>query len=163
MDRTGRDALIALRRVVKASEVSATDLSTRTRLTPSQAVVLQIIAREGQTDAGTLSGATRLTQGGITPILDRLEELGLVRRERDPSDRRRARLRLTNAGERVEEELSNALQGKFLDRFSQLDRWTQHGLVAALEFLATLLETGTKPERPPSLILPGPQKGRKSG
>ncbi|MFJ2781409.1 MULTISPECIES: MarR family winged helix-turn-helix transcriptional regulator [unclassified Kitasatospora] len=41
---------------------------------------------------GRLGGALRLNSAGTTGLVDRLERLGLIRRERDPGDRRKVRL-----------------------------------------------------------------------
>ena len=50
---------------------------------------LNIVALAGPMTAGELARATGLTTASITGVLDRLEEGGFVRRERDPKDRRR--------------------------------------------------------------------------
>jgi DNA-binding MarR family transcriptional regulator len=50
---------------------------------------LNILALTGRMTAGELARATGLTTASITGVLDRLEEAGFVRRERDPRDRRR--------------------------------------------------------------------------
>jgi DNA-binding transcriptional ArsR family regulator len=50
---------------------------------------LNIMALTGPMTAGELARATGLTTASITGVLDRLEEGGFVRRERDPKDRRR--------------------------------------------------------------------------
>jgi DNA-binding PadR family transcriptional regulator len=47
--------------------------------------------------AGDLARITGLTTASITGVLDRLEEAGFVRRERDPHDRRRVIVRLDAA------------------------------------------------------------------
>ena len=39
--------------------------------------------------AGQLAELTNLTTGAVTGLVDRLEQAGVVRRERDPQDRRR--------------------------------------------------------------------------
>ena len=44
--------------------------------------------------AGQLAELTGLTTGAVTGVLDRLENAGYVRRERDPADRRRVIVRL---------------------------------------------------------------------
>jgi DNA-binding MarR family transcriptional regulator len=44
---------------------------------------------EGRVTAGRLAELTGLTTGAITGVVDRLEKAGLVRRERDESDRRK--------------------------------------------------------------------------
>src|ERR1700733_430557 len=50
---------------------------------------LNILRFSGQMTAGDLARATGLTTASITGVLDRLEEAGYVRRERDSKDRRR--------------------------------------------------------------------------
>jgi DNA-binding MarR family transcriptional regulator len=59
-------------------------------------------ARRGLSiNAGALAEETALTTGAITGVLDRLEKAGLIRRERDPADRRQVRVSV------VEERLSD--------------------------------------------------------
>src|SRR5712691_5168171 len=55
---------------------------------------LNILSFSGQMTAGQLARATGLTTASITGVIDRLEEAGYVRRERDPADRRRVVVRL---------------------------------------------------------------------
>jgi len=50
---------------------------------------LNILSFSGRMTAGDLARATGLTTASITGVLDRLEEAGYVRRERDTADRRR--------------------------------------------------------------------------
>src|SRR6266478_7518384 len=50
---------------------------------------LDFLNLEGRVTAGRLAEVTGLTTGAITGVVDRLEEAGLVRRERDESDRRK--------------------------------------------------------------------------
>ena len=55
---------------------------------------LNILSFSGQMTAGELARATGLTTASITGVVDRLEEAGYVRRERDPRDRRRVVIQL---------------------------------------------------------------------
>ena len=56
----------------------------------------------GPVTAGRLAEVTGLTTGAITGVIDRLERVGLARRERDPDDRRKILVRVLPAvGERV--------------------------------------------------------------
>jgi len=55
--------------------------------------VMDILDLSGPSTAGQLADLTGLTTGAITRILDRLEEAGLVRRERDKSDGRKVIVR----------------------------------------------------------------------
>jgi DNA-binding MarR family transcriptional regulator len=65
--------------------------------------VLAALRRSGDEQAttpGELSRTLMLSPGGMTNRLDRLEEMGLVRREPDPHDRRSLRVVLTDDGRR---------------------------------------------------------------
>lgn len=57
--------------------------------------VTNILDLTGPVTAGRLAELTGVTTGAVTGMLNRLEEAGLVRRERDPDDRRRVIVRLT--------------------------------------------------------------------
>jgi DNA-binding MarR family transcriptional regulator len=48
-----------------------------------------ILLRTGPITAGELAERTGLTTGAVTGVIDRLEKAGLVRRAKDPDDRRR--------------------------------------------------------------------------
>ena len=50
---------------------------------------LDFLNIEGRVTAGRLAELTGLTSGAITGVVDRMEKAGLVRRERDESDRRK--------------------------------------------------------------------------
>jgi DNA-binding MarR family transcriptional regulator len=50
---------------------------------------IDIIAQRGRVTAGELAAASGLTTGAVTGVIDRLEQAGLARRERDADDRRK--------------------------------------------------------------------------
>ncbi|MGZ9088532.1 MAG: MarR family transcriptional regulator [Rhodoplanes sp.] len=54
---------------------------------------LDMIVLRGRVTAGDLAGATGLTTGAITGLIDRLEKANLARRERDERDRRKVFVR----------------------------------------------------------------------
>jgi DNA-binding MarR family transcriptional regulator len=51
--------------------------------------------------ASELAKAIVLTSGGMTPVLDQLEERGLVTRQVDPEDRRARRIAITEKGRSI--------------------------------------------------------------
>jgi DNA-binding MarR family transcriptional regulator len=65
--------------------------------------------REGCRAPGELARLWQVTPAVITGVVDRLEQRGLVRRELDPTDRRRLRLALTEAGLAASGEVERAL------------------------------------------------------
>jgi DNA-binding MarR family transcriptional regulator len=67
--------------------------ATRIGMAVTDMQIMDILDINGPSTAGQLAELTGLTTGAITRILDRLEEAGLVRRERDPSDGRKVIVR----------------------------------------------------------------------
>src|SRR4051812_23729302 len=63
-------------------------------MTVTDLQVIDILERTGPATAGQLADLSGLTTGAITGILNRLEEAGLIRRERDPNDGRKVIVRL---------------------------------------------------------------------
>lgn len=50
---------------------------------------LSILIQEGAMTAGQIAQRLSLTTGAVTNVIDRLERKGMVRREKDPKDRRK--------------------------------------------------------------------------
>jgi DNA-binding MarR family transcriptional regulator len=57
-------------------------------------------AREDSVRVGDLARGLRITVGGTSKLVDRIEQAGLIAREPDPDDRRASRVALTTAGKR---------------------------------------------------------------
>ncbi len=64
-------------------------VAARMEMTVTDMQVLDFLESGGPTTAGQLADLTGLTTGAITGMLNRLEEAGLLYRERDPNDGRR--------------------------------------------------------------------------
>jgi DNA-binding MarR family transcriptional regulator len=64
-------------------------VASRVGISSSDLECLDFLNLEGRVTAGRLAELTGLTTGAITGVVDRLEQAGLVRRERDESDRRK--------------------------------------------------------------------------
>jgi len=132
-------ALKALRRILRASELSNRQLAGATGLTPSQLLVLQEIEERGQVTPTELSTALQFGQATITNIIDRLESAGLVRRQRGEQDKRRVYLTCTEAGERTIALAPDLLQATFSQEFATLPVWEQAMILAGLDRLSDIL------------------------
>ncbi|WP_157080357.1 MarR family winged helix-turn-helix transcriptional regulator, partial [Sphingobium cloacae] len=82
----------ALRRVLRATEIGSRQLATATGLTPSQLLVLREIDIRQSATPGTIAQALQFSQATITTIVDRLESLGFVQRQRSEKDKRQFHL-----------------------------------------------------------------------
>jgi MarR family transcriptional regulator, organic hydroperoxide resistance regulator len=77
--------------------------ASRYGVTPTQLSVLKLLHEIGDLSLGTLSREIRAHNATVTGIVDRMEQAGLVERDRSEEDRRVWIIRLTTAGRRVAE------------------------------------------------------------
>ncbi|WP_075982496.1 MarR family winged helix-turn-helix transcriptional regulator [Bacillus massilinigeriensis] len=70
-------------------------------ITPPQFVALQWLFEEGGMTIGELSNKMYLACSTTTDLIDRMEKSELVKREKDPNDRRVVRIHLLQKGERI--------------------------------------------------------------
>jgi DNA-binding MarR family transcriptional regulator len=86
--------LLALRRAGSVMQLLGAAAADKIGINVTDLNCLNILALRGRMTAGDLARATGLTTASITGVLDRLEDAGFVRREKDPADRRRVIIRL---------------------------------------------------------------------
>lgn len=86
--------LLAMRRAGSVMQLLGAAAAEKIGINVTDLNCLNILALRGRMTAGELARATGLTTASITGVLDRLEEAGFVRRERDQQDRRRVVVRL---------------------------------------------------------------------
>lgn len=133
------DALVTMRRIMRATELSSLALAKKSGLTPSQLIVLQLIANESQPTPSLVSARTTLSQATITTVLHKLEARQLITRQRDDKDKRRQYLQVTTLGAETLEAAPDILQAQFQIQFQKLEDWEQSLLVSSLQRVAKLL------------------------
>jgi DNA-binding MarR family transcriptional regulator len=79
----------AVRRSSGLGVIFGQTVASRVGISSSDLECLDFLNLERRVTAGRLAELTGLTTGAITGVVDRLEKAGLVRRERDESDRRK--------------------------------------------------------------------------
>jgi MarR family transcriptional regulator for hemolysin len=84
-------------------------------------VVLNAISEQGTVSQRMLAGHVHLDGATMTHHVDRLEALGLVRRQLDPGDRRVRRIEATAEGKRLHRRLRAELQKFEAKLFAGLD------------------------------------------
>ena len=123
---------------------------------------MDILYLEGRVTAGRLADVTGLTTGAITGVVDRLEKAGLVRRERDETDRRKVFISVVpEKGMKIGElyvPLQQAMEKVFSaytdEELRLLLRFANEGYKSILAATATLKGLiDTPPEKRPALKL----------
>jgi DNA-binding MarR family transcriptional regulator len=107
-------------------------------VTPSGGSALSSLERLGPLTLGRLAAVERVRPPSVTKIVDRLEELGLVRREVDPTDRRSSLVHLTPEGARHVAESRNRKTAFLASRLAALPAQEAALVEAALGVLERL-------------------------
>jgi DNA-binding MarR family transcriptional regulator len=140
MDDRSNTALIALRRILRVTELNARKLADQSELTASQLLLMQHVARTGKALPSAIARAIDLKQATVTVLVNKLEDAGLVTRRRDTEDRRRVWIELTEPGRAALESSPDLLQNRFERGFKRLDEWEQAMIIATLERVASILD-----------------------
>ena len=104
-------------------------------LTLPQFYVLATIGYAGGLPFGEIGEKMMVTVSNLTGIVDRLEEKGLVARERDAHDRRVIRVRLTEKGSKLYKNTIPLFEKSISQFFSPLDKSQQKELSSLLRKL----------------------------
>lgn len=142
VEKRYEDVLVALRRIMRATDLYSKRLSKTAGLTAPQLLILQAIRELGDVTIGTVSRHVSLSQATVTTILDRLEARGLTYRQRSTVDKRKVHAHLTDAGLGVLEGAPTPLQMAFTQRFEKLEDWEQSMITAALQRVADMMDAG---------------------
>ena len=134
------EVLIALRRIIRATDLYSRRLSRESGLTAPQLLILQAIGSHDEMTMGDIAAQVSLSQATVTTILDRLESRGLVVRERGSTDKRRVYARLTHAGSALIADAPEPLQETFVRRFTALQDWEQSQIISAVERIASMMD-----------------------
>lgn len=140
-DRT-QSSLIALRRILRATELNARTLARATGLTTPQLIVLEIVASRSHVQPKDIAAKAGVGQATATSLVDKLEARGLVERTRGEHDRRLVWVSATEEGRQLLEGAPDPLQHIFSKQFSALPDWEQAMIVAALEKIGAMLNAG---------------------
>lgn len=126
--------------VLQASRESSTlavffhaSMAERVGLGATEEKTLALLSRLGPLTAGEIASHTGLTTPSVTGLLDRLESKGMVRRVRDPHDRRRVIVEPNQERLAELDEMFYSLQETFREL---LARYSDEQLVTIVDFLS---------------------------
>jgi DNA-binding MarR family transcriptional regulator len=108
-------------------------------VTGPQRLVLRLVGRFPELSAGELADVLHLHPSTLTGILRRLEEHGLLQRKPDPNDGRRALLKLTSAGKRIDSKRSGTVEAAVRQALARLDDSDRDAAERAIGYLIETL------------------------
>jgi DNA-binding MarR family transcriptional regulator len=142
-DSAEQEAFLSLWRTYDRLRALEDDLFATFELTPQQYNVLRVLRASHPEPLPTLLVAERLVSRApdITRMLDKLEQRGLVRRERPARDRRTVLIGITDAGLALVEKIAEPLRECHTRQLGHLTR-------AEIKSLSALLKAARAPHEP---------------
>lgn len=134
------DVLVALRRVIRATDIHSRQLNKTSGLTAPQLLLMRAISQAGEASISEIAEAVSLSQATVTSILDRLEKRKLLYRQRSELDKRKVHIILTDAGLNMLANAPKPLQENFVRQFNALQDWEQAMIVASLQRVAHMMD-----------------------
>ncbi|OZI25037.1 MarR family winged helix-turn-helix transcriptional regulator [Bordetella genomosp. 7] len=132
--------LRALRRITRSIALHSRQLAAVSHITAPQLMCLRTVIANGPLTATAISREIHVSPSTVVGILDRLEDKGLVRRERGREDRRIVFVTATDAGRELADKAPSPLQKHLADALNALPELEQATITLALERIVALME-----------------------
>lgn len=156
------EVLKSLRRIIRAVDLYSRKLVTQTGLSGPQLICLRQLAAQGPMQTSHLAEAVNLSSATVCGILNRLEQRGLVTRERQLDDRRRVLVSLSEAGQDTVDNAPPALHDSFLFKLRALSARQQDDIKRTLTKIVSMMAAGDLDAAPilvpGEAVTPGPDK-----
>lgn len=120
------------------------------QLSPTLQSMLATIALHGPLPLGELAALEQVAPPTITKLLARLDEQGLIQRQRGADDKRVTLVSLTADGQRQFDESRTRRTAWLVDRLAHLDSTQQADLARAVELLEAIANPDTSPPTDPA-------------
>ncbi|WP_269498236.1 MarR family winged helix-turn-helix transcriptional regulator [Castellaniella sp. S9] len=154
--------LRALRRITRSVALHSRQLAACSHITGPQLVCLRTVIQHGPMTATAISREVHVSASTVVGILDRLEDKGLIVRERGREDRRIVFITATEAGRELARDTPSPLQQKLSESLKALPELEQATITLSLERVVALMESGAgiqQPADPQSPMLEVPVGG----
>ena len=131
--------MIALRRIVRFLRLADREVEAACDISAAQLFVLHVLLDAPAVSLSEIAERTLTDQSSVSTVVSRLVERGLVRRTASKTDRRRAELRLSPAGQRMVDRAPRAPQALMIAALRGLPAAKQLELARSLETLASVI------------------------
>jgi DNA-binding MarR family transcriptional regulator len=135
-----RRVIWLLRRLVQASELYSKYLQKNYSVTQHQLACLLALFDSGPLPESKLAQTILVKPSTITGIIDRLEQKGLVARERSARDRRIVNIQLTDTGNELVKQAPPPIQKAIINGLKNLSELENIKVVKSLEKLVAMLK-----------------------
>jgi DNA-binding MarR family transcriptional regulator len=153
-------ALNAVRRMVRGLRSAAEAIERELSISAAQLFVLRELADFPDQSVRDLAAVTMTTHSTVSQVVSQLITKGLVTRTPDPSDGRRAVLRLTREGAQLLKRAPRVIQTDLIEGFGTLRQSERRALANGLE---KWLDASGMAKVPPRMIFDKPLLNKRLG
>jgi DNA-binding MarR family transcriptional regulator len=132
--------LQTLRIIMREVDLHSRKLKKECQITTPQLVCLLATVEKGPLTVAGLAGEVHLSSSTVVGILDRLEERGLISRERGVKDRRKVLVAATEKGCQYAQSAPSPLQDRLARSLSELSLLEQSTISLSLERIVELMK-----------------------
>jgi len=136
-----RDVVYLLRKIMQGAQQYTKKLHKTFNVSTPQLGILRVLNEEGPLSPSQIARRIMVQSSTVTGILDRLEQKGLVTRERDSPDRRVITVYITDPGRRLAESAPPPLQIKIVNGLRRLKDAERREIINGLTRLAEMIDT----------------------
>lgn len=140
LSESTRRVIWLLRKLVQASELYSKYLQKNYGVTQHQLACLLALFDSGPLPESKIAQTILVKPSTITGIIDRLEQKGLVARERSVRDRRIVYIQSTDAGNELVKQAPPPIQKAIINGLKNLSEQENIKVVKSLETLVSMLE-----------------------
>ncbi|SIS51027.1 MarR family winged helix-turn-helix transcriptional regulator [Salimicrobium flavidum] len=134
-DKIIEDLEIYLRFVAAGVKDKGREILENYHVSPPQFVALQWVSDEKGITIGAIAKHMHLAHSTTTDMIDRLEDLELVERQKDEEDRRVVRVYITPSGERVIQEVIDKRRSYMNELLEGLEEDEYHQFLALMKHM----------------------------
>jgi DNA-binding MarR family transcriptional regulator len=143
--------VVALRRISQAIDTHSRFLWQEHGITAPQLGALRLLQRRGPMTPGDLAGALHVSPATMVGITQRLQQKGLITRERQTTDRRSVSLSISERGVEVARQAPSLLRDRFRKELNELKEWERTQILAVLQRVADMIGVPDTVEEQPFL------------
>lgn len=136
----GLRVLQSMRKIIRAVDIHSKKLNDEFNITTPQLICLYSLMKKEKITQSELSKQVYMGLSTVNGIIDRLENKGLVQRQRDSKDRRKVFITVTEEGKKLTESAPLLLQDHLLESIRTLPELEQATIALSLERIVELME-----------------------
>jgi len=140
--RCDRRILNAIRQIIRAADIDSRKLASDHQITSPQLMALMAVVEKGCVSATGIAKRIHLSPSTLVGVLDRLENKGLIQRDRSADDRRLVWVTATEEGRALVAKTPFPLQYSLDKALKQLSEKEQGQVAACMKRLVDLMGVG---------------------